>query len=94
MNFSHHPVSSLLYSATSRLFGALLFAVTLCVVFPFFLVIVAIGIASAGAYALASQRDERRGKFRGARERARLSSFNASAGRTLGDKNSAIEKHS
>jgi hypothetical protein len=38
--------------AVLYLSGIVLLAVTLCVVFPFFLVVVSIGTASAGAYAL------------------------------------------
>jgi hypothetical protein len=56
-----------------NLFGMVLFAVTLCVVFPFFLVIVILGTASTGACALGNWRDERRGGHGGARAQERLS---------------------
>jgi hypothetical protein len=62
VNFSLHRVAL-------NLFGISLFTVTLSVVFPFFLVIVTMGTASAGAYALGSRLDERRGRHHGARER-------------------------
>jgi len=48
--------------AVLHLSGIFSLVITLCVVFPFFLVIVTIGTASAGAYALGSRWDERRDK--------------------------------
>ena len=55
--------------AVLHLSGIILLAVTLCVAFPFFLVVVSIGTASAGAYALGNgwnkgrrKRSVRRGK--------------------------------
>jgi hypothetical protein len=72
-----HPNSFLLHAALN-LFGILLLAVTLCVVLPFFLVIVIIGAASDGAYALDSRWNERRGRRYGARGRDRLSFFTSS----------------
>ena len=50
-----------------------LLAVTLCVALPFFLVVVTIGTASAGAGALQHWRFERRGRHSGFWERERLS---------------------
>jgi hypothetical protein len=52
VNFILHHVNSLLHRAALNLFGMSLFAFTLCVVLPFFLIIVALGTASVGAYAL------------------------------------------
>ena len=59
--------------AVLHLSGIFLLAVTLCVAFPFFLVIVTLGTASTGAFALGSRWDERRGKLHGAHERERFS---------------------
>ena len=56
-----------------NLFGMILCAATLCVVFPFFLIVVNLGTASNGALALGSRWNKRRGRHGGARARERLS---------------------
>jgi hypothetical protein len=55
-------MNSLVRVTGLNLIGIVLLAVISCVVFPFFLVILIIGTASGGLYALASRRDERRGR--------------------------------
>jgi lipopolysaccharide export LptBFGC system permease protein LptF len=47
-----HHLNSLLHSAALNVCGISLLAVTLCVVVPFFLIVVTLGTASIGAYAL------------------------------------------
>jgi hypothetical protein len=68
-----HQINSFLSHAAFTLVGMILVVIALCIVSSFFLVIVTIGAASAGAYALGSWWDERRGGRCGARERERLS---------------------
>jgi hypothetical protein len=77
--------------AMLHLSGIFLLAVTLCVAFPFFLVVVSVGTASAGAYALGRRWDERRGRHYGARERER---FSPRAKRTRDLNNSIAEESS
>ncbi len=48
-------MNSILRVTALNLIGIFLLAVTLCVAFPFFLVIVSLGTASTGAYALGSR---------------------------------------
>ena len=57
-----HHMNSILRVTALNLIGIFLLAVTLCVAFPFFLVIVSIGTASTGAYALGSRWDKGRRK--------------------------------
>ena len=64
-----HHMNSFLRLTAFNLIGIFLLAITLCVVFPFFLVIVIIGTTSAGAYALGRRRSERRRRHYGVRER-------------------------
>ncbi len=64
MIFTLHHINSVLRLTAFNLIGIFLLVITLCLVFPFFLVIVIIGTASAGAYALASRWQERRGRYR------------------------------
>jgi len=47
-----HHINSFLRLTALNLIGIILLVITLCVVFPFFLVIVTVGTASAGACAL------------------------------------------
>jgi hypothetical protein len=59
-----------------NLIGIVSLVITLCVAFPFFLVIVTLGTASTGAFALGSRWDEQRGRHHGADPRpALLSGF-------------------
>jgi hypothetical protein len=55
-----HHMNSILRLTALNLIGIVLLAVTLCVAFPFFLVIVTIG--TAGAYALGNRWDKGRRK--------------------------------
>ena len=87
--FQPPPRYSFFRLAVLHLSGVFLLAVTLCVAFPFFLVVVALGTASTGAFALGSRWDERRGRLHGARERERLSLFTPRAKRTR-DHNSSV----
>jgi len=64
-----HYMNSLLRLTAFNLIGIVLLAITLCVVFPFFLVIVIIGTTSGAAYALGRRWSERRGRHYGARRR-------------------------
>ena len=57
-----HPTNFMLRPTALNLTGMFAFAVTLCVAFPFFLVVVSIGTASAGAYALGTRWNKRRRK--------------------------------
>ena len=57
-----HHMNSVLRLTAFNLIGSFLLVITLCLVFPFFLFIVIIGTVSAGAYALASRWQERRGE--------------------------------
>jgi hypothetical protein len=57
-----HHMSPILRLTALNLIGIFLLAVTLCVALPFFLVIVSIGTASMGAYALGSRWDNGRRK--------------------------------
>ena len=68
-----HHINSFLSHAAFTLVGMILVVITLCIVSSFFLVIMTIGAASAGAYALGRRWYGRRGRHRGARERERLS---------------------
>ena len=68
-----HQINSFLSHAAFTLVGMILVVITLCIVSSFFLVIMTIGAASAGAYALGRRWYGRRGRHRGARERERLS---------------------
>ncbi|HTN71810.1 MAG TPA: hypothetical protein VMO00_12075 [Methylomirabilota bacterium] len=70
-----HHVNSLLQRAALNLSGIGLLAVTLCVVFPFFLVVVSIGMAGVGAHALRGRWDKRRGRRHGTRGWERFSSL-------------------
>jgi len=76
-----HHINDFLCHAAFTLVGKILVVITLCVVSSFFLVIATIGTASAGALALGSWWDGRRGRPRGARERERLSFFSLRAKR-------------
>lgn len=49
-----HHMNSLFRFTALNLIGIVLLVITLCVIFPFFLVIVTVGTASAGACALRS----------------------------------------
>jgi hypothetical protein len=55
MFFKLQHMNSFFRLTAFNLSGIVLLAVTLCVVFPFFLVIVSIGTASAAAYELGSR---------------------------------------
>ncbi len=55
-------MNSMLRLAAVNLIGMFSLAVTLCVTFPFFLVIIAIGTAGAGAYALGNRWNKGRRK--------------------------------
>jgi len=80
--------------AMLHLSGIFLLAVTLCVAFPFFLVVVSVGTASAGACALRHWRFERRGRHSGFWERERLSFLTPRAKRTRDLNNSIAEESS
>ena len=74
----HQIISDLGHTAISMV-GTILLVITLCVVSSFLLVIVTLGTASTGVYALAGQWDRRRGRHGGARERHRMSVLNLRA---------------
>ena len=87
-----HNVNSFLSHAAFTLVGMILVVITLCVVSSFYLVIVTIGTASTGAYALVSRWDGRRGRHRGAHGRNRLPFFSLSAKRAWHNNNLLAEK--
>jgi hypothetical protein len=68
-------VNSFVHNASLNAFGAILLAVTLCVVLPVFLVVVTFGSGRSGVSAIATRSDRRRNRFRDGRERVRLSAF-------------------
>jgi len=73
MSATLHHINTILSHAAFTLVGMILVVIALCIVSSFFLVIVTIGAASAGAYALGSRWYGRRGRRCGARERERRS---------------------
>jgi len=77
-----------------NLIGFVSLVITLCVAFPFFLVVVSVGTASAGACALRHWRFERRGRHSGFWESERLSFLTPRAKRTRDLNNSIAEESS
>jgi hypothetical protein len=77
-----------------NLIGFVSLVITLCVAFPFFLVVVSVGTASAGACALRHWRFERRGRHSGFWECERLSFLTLRAKRTRDLNNSIAEESS
>jgi hypothetical protein len=67
-------MNSIVYHAAMTSVGMIFVVITLCIVSSFFLIVAAIGTAGAVFHALESRWNERHGRFRGARHRARLSS--------------------
>jgi hypothetical protein len=87
-----HHVNSFLSHAAFTLGGMILVVIALCIVSSFFLIIITIGTASAGAYAVGSRWDRRRGTHRGAHERIRLGFLSPRANRARHHNNSIAEK--
>jgi hypothetical protein len=92
--FQQPPRYSFVRTVALNLIGFVSLVITLCVAFPFFLVVVSVGTASAGACALRHWRFERRGRHSGFWESERLSFLTPRAKRTRDLNNSIAEESS
>ena len=92
--FQQPPRYSFVRTVALNLIGFVSLVITLCVAFPFFLVVVSVGTASAGACALRHWRFERRGRHSGFWECERLSFLTLRAKRTRDLNNSIAEESS